>query len=332
MENQPAQQPSGSANGRIAAVVIGRNEGERLHSCLQSLRHHANPVVYVDSGSADGSVTMARTLGVEVVELDISRPFTAARARNAGYARVRESDPDGQFVQFIDGDCDLDKDWFSKAQATLDTEPDLAIVCGRRREKYPEASLWNHLVDIEWNSPVGEAKACGGDAFIRRAALDAVNGYREDLIAGEEPEMCFRMRAMGWRIRRIEAEMTRHDADMMHISQWWQRCRRAGYTYAEGAAIHGKSSERYRISELRRTLIWGVGLPFLAIITGIGSAPLGLLLLLIYPLQIIRLRINGIGWSRSIFLVFGKFAEVQGVLDHWGSRLSGRRRALIEYK
>lgn len=331
-DTQPSVQAPGAGNGRIAAVAIGRNEGERLRSCLQSLLQRADPVVYVDSGSTDGSVTMARALGVEVVELDISRPFTAARARNAGYARARDIDPDGQFVQFVDGDCDLDPDWFSKAQATLDAGPGVAVVCGRRREKFPDASLWNHLVDIEWNSPIGEAKACGGDALMRRDALDAVNGYREDFIAGEEPEMCFRMRALGWRILRIDAEMTRHDAAMMRVSQWWQRCRRAGYTWAEGVATHGNSPEGYRKGELRRTLIWGAGFPLMAVIAGVVLPLSGLLVLLVYPLQIIRLRMNGMGWAQSTFLVLGKFAELQGVLDYWISCLSGHRRALIEYK
>lgn len=316
----------------IAVVVIGRNEGDRLLRCLASLSGGADPVVYVDSGSTDGSIAAARAAGVEVVALDMSRPFTAARARNTGYARVRALAPDGLHVQFIDGDCELDRDWFATARAALEAEPDLAVVCGRRREKFPEASLWNRMIDAEWNSPVGEARACGGDALMRRAALDAVSGYREDLIAGEEPEMCFRMRALGWRIRRIDAEMTRHDAAMTRLSQWWQRSRRAGHTYAEGVALHGRSPERYRVRELRRTLIWGLGLPLAALLGALVLSPWALLLLLAYPLQVARMVARGMDLPRAAFLVLGKFPELQGVLGYWMGRLSGRRRRLIEYK
>ena len=316
----------------IAAVAIGRNEGERLMRCLTALKGRAAPVVYVDSGSTDGSADAARAAGVDVVALDMSQPFTAARARNTGYARVRELAPEGTYVQFIDGDCELDAGWLPAARAALEAEPDLAVVCGRRREKFPGASLWNRMIDAEWDSPVGEAKACGGDALMRRAALDAVDGYREDLIAGEEPEMCFRMRARGWRIVRLDAEMTLHDADMTRLSQWWQRSRRAGHTYAEGAALHGRSPERYRMRELRRTLVWGLALP---LATGLGAlllTPWALLGLLAYPGQIARMVLRGMDVPRAAFLVLGKFPELQGVLGYWAGRLSGRRRRLIEYK
>lgn len=316
----------------IAVVAIGRNEGARLLSCLASLKGRAEPVVYVDSGSDDGSVAAARAAGALVVELDLSRPFTAARARNAGYAKLRDAAPDGAYVQFIDGDCELDPNWFDTATAALAADPDLAVVCGRRREKFPEATLWNRITDDEWNSPVGPARACGGDALMRRAAVNAVDGFREDLIAGEEPEMCFRMRARGWKILRIDAEMTLHDADMTRFSQWWQRSRRAGHTYAEGVALHGRSPERYKRTELRRTLLWGGVLPAVTVLGAGLISPLLLVLGLAYPLQVLRLRLRGRPWADAGLLVLGKFAELQGALGYWRGRLAGRRHTLIEYK
>src|SRR6476660_3526039 len=83
----------------VAVVAIGRNEGERLQRCLESVRPQCETIVYVDSGSDDGSVDLARGLGVEVVELDMSIPFTAARARNEGLRRLRELRPSLEYVQ-----------------------------------------------------------------------------------------------------------------------------------------------------------------------------------------------------------------------------------------
>ena len=120
----------------IAAVAIGRNEGARLTRCLASLARQVSPIVYVDSGSDDESVAAARAAGAEVVELDLSIPFTAARARNAGLARVADLVPEGAFVQVLDGDCELDPGWIDTARAVLEAEPDLAVVCGRRRERF----------------------------------------------------------------------------------------------------------------------------------------------------------------------------------------------------
>ena len=219
---------------RVGAVVIGRNEGESLGRCLGSLAG-LSPVVYVDSGSTDGSVVLAREQGAVVVELDLALPFTAARARNAGLSRLRELEPGLAYVQFIDGDCELVNGWLEAALAKLRSDPGLAVVCGRRRERRPEASRYNRLCDIEWNTPIGEANACGGDALMRAEALQAVGGFAAGLIAGEEPDLCYRLRRRGHRIWRIDADMTLHDANITSLGQWWRRTLRSGHAYAAGS-------------------------------------------------------------------------------------------------
>ena len=171
-----------------------------------------------------------------MVELDLSRPFTAARARNAGFARLEEIDADIRFVQFIDGDCELVDGWLAKAGRVLEERPEVAVVCGRRRERFPERSIYNRLADIEWNSPLGEVKYCGGDAMVRVEAFRQVGGFNPDLIAGEEPELCVRLRQNGGVILRIDAEMTLHDMAMTRFGQWWKRrpgC--SGFAYRRGS-------------------------------------------------------------------------------------------------
>jgi GT2 family glycosyltransferase len=319
-----------SAAARIAAVAIGRNEGARLVRCLASLSG-AGRVVYVDSGSTDGSQDAARAAGAEVVALDTALPFTAARARNAGLARALAAEPRPDYVQFVDGDCELRQGWLDTAFAFLDTHPRAAVACGRRRERFPEASVYNRLIDAEWATPPGRAKSCGGDALMRAAALDQVGGYRDDLIAGEEPELCVRLREAGWEIWRLDAEMTWHDAALTRFSQWWKRARRAGHAFAEGAALHGAPPERHRVAETRRALAWGVALP-LATLAGLLVTPWALLLLAAWPAQVLRLRLRTGEWTRALFLTLGRLPEAQGVLGYALDRLRGRRRGLIEYK
>src|SRR5690606_29957800 len=154
---------------------------------------------YVDSGSADGSPELARKLGADVVELDMSIPFTAARARNAGLRRLREIAPHLDYVQFLDADCTLDAGWPGLALIFLSAHPHVAVVGGRRRDRHPESSVYNWLCDREWDQSAGETLACGGDAMMRIWPLQALGGFRDELIAGEEPELCVRMRASGWR-------------------------------------------------------------------------------------------------------------------------------------
>ena len=166
---------------RVGAVAIGRNEGRRLEACLRSLASRVRQLVYVDSGSTDGSPERARALGAQVVELDMSIPFTAARARNAGWTALAS---DLEYVMFVDGDCEVVDGFIDEAARTLDARQDVAVVCGRRRERHPERSIYNLVCDIEWDTPVGEAEACGGDALMRLQAVRAVDGYDPELIHG----------------------------------------------------------------------------------------------------------------------------------------------------
>ena len=309
----------------VDAVVIGRNEGARLVACLASLQGRVRRLVYVDSGSNDGSVELATAAGAEVVALDMALPFTAARARNAGLEHLASDPPD--FVQMVDGDCEVQPGWIDAALTAFAAHPAAVVVCGRRRERFPQASVYNALADREWDTPIGLARACGGDALMRYNAVQAVGGYDAGLIAGEEPELCLRLRASGSEVWRIDAEMTLHDAALTRFGQWWRRSVRAGHAFAEGAAQHGFD---HWGAETRRALIWGAGLPLVVLIAGLWH-PAGWFLALAYPAQVARLARRG-GWAWGLFSVIGKFAEARGSLGYYASRLRGQRRGLIEYK
>jgi GT2 family glycosyltransferase len=321
----------------VGVVAIGRNEGERLKKCLESILRSTNLVVYVDSGSTDDSVALARGMGAEIVELDLKIPFTAARARNQGFKRLIEISPTVTYVQFVDGDCDLSPKWLSTGTEYLQQSEDIAVVSGRLRERFPNFSVYNRLCDMEWDAPVGEAKYCGGNAMMRVAALDAIGGFRDDLIAGEEPELCVRFRAAGWRIWRHSAEMAWHDAAMTKFGQWWRRTQRAGYAYAQGRFLHGKSTEQFRVRESRRIWVWGFLLPMVICGLALAWQVEAIALILIYPAQIARLAILGTrgrreNWLRACFLVIGKFPEMLGQVRFLLHRLIGRQSRLIEYK
>ncbi|MDO5631427.1 MAG: glycosyltransferase [Paracoccus sp. (in: a-proteobacteria)] len=313
----------------VGAVIIGRNEGERLVRALAAARRDLSPIVYVDSGSTDDSVQAALAAGAVVVELDMSQPFTAARARNAGFAAFGDNPPD--FVQFIDGDCEMVPGWTDTALTFLAAHPKAAIAAGRVRERHPEASVYNRLCDAEWDTPIGESDAVGGIFMARSAAFAGVGGFDAKLIAGEEPELCRRLRGAGWTVWRLDAEMTLHDAAMTRFGQWWRRARRGGHAAAEGAALPGPVPDVIAQGQVRRALIWGFGIPLAVLLAGLIVSPWALLLLLIYPVQIVRLaRRRGFEWA--LFNTLGKFPEALGALQyHWG-RFTRRRQTLIEYK
>ena len=326
----------------VGIVIIGRNEGLRLVRCLQSIGF-GYPIVYVDSGSSDGSVAAALAQGARVVALDMANPFTAARARNAGLALLP---PHCELVQFIDGDCILQPGWLDAAVAALTQNKALAAAFGRRREIAPESSVYNWLCDREWAVPPGPARYFGGDVMLRRTALEQVGGYPAEMIAGEEPDLSIRLRARGWQLICLAHDMTLHDADMTRIGQWWRRSMRAGHAYAELAVRHSGPSSDYR-RRLAGVLWWGAGVPSLAIfallLAFVISDPVlaiaggGLLLLPLLQLARLALREmprNGArnGALLALFLMLAKPAQTMGFARYWIARLAGRRARIIEYK
>jgi len=319
-------------------VVIGRNEGERLINCLQSFKPFCLPIVYVDSGSNDNSVSAAKALNAEVVNLDLSKPFTAARARNEGFSRLMQIAPSIKFVQFIDGDCEVVSTWLQAALKTFDGNNELAVVCGRRKERYPNKTFYNFMCDLEWNTPIGSAKACGGDALMLVEAFQAVNGFNNTLIAGEEPELCLRLRAKGWKIERIDEEMTLHDAGMVRFSQWWKRTVRAGHAFAEGAYMHGAGHEQHWVKETKRAWVWAFILPLSIILVMTYDFHFGVLCLMVYPLQILRLALSNfrhgelVAFKLAGLSILGKFAELQGQFSFHFNRIFKHKSQLIEYK
>ena len=317
-------------------MIIGRNEGLRLQRCLDSLPDGLAKVVYVDSASIDDSVAQARRRGAEVVELDLSTPFTAARARNAGLRRLRSQRPELRYVQLMDGDCTLARGWLEPALAALEGDPQLAIVCGRRRERNREASIYNRLCDLEWDTPVGEVESCGGDALARLMALTQVGDYDDRLIAGEEPELCARLRKRGWLIRRLPLEMTGHDAAMTRFAQWWKRTVRSGHAYAEVSAMHPPLWRR----DLRSIVAWGLVLPALSLLGAPLTGGLSLALLLAYVLQWLRIqrrqrKRGGEAADAALYAascVLGKLPEAIGLLRFIWNRRQGVAAKIIEYK
>jgi glycosyltransferase involved in cell wall biosynthesis len=322
-------------DGRIGFAVIGRNEGDRLQLCLRRLLAASTQVVYVDSGSTDGSVELARTLGAIAISLDDSTPHSAARGRNTGFDEIRRRFPKVEYVQFIDGDCVLEPGWIEAGATFLDGNARAAVACGRRREEHPGQSLYNRLIDEEWDTPIGRTDHSGGDALVRVSAFEQVGGFRAELKAGEEPEMTTRMRAAGWEIWRLDAPMTIHDARILRFSQWWTRSVRGGFGYAEVWSTTAELPERVFGAQLRSAIAWAVVLPLLVIAAAAIFREPWLIFLIpaAYAAQILRialrtgLSLHALQSAGMIFLA--KFPEATGALKYFLGRKSDR---LADYK
>lgn len=314
-------------------VAIGRNEGDRLMRCLQSLRGTTCPVIYVDSASDDGSPAAASIMGAVVVQLDPSHPLTAARARVAGVETLLTHYPAIKNVMFLDGDCELEKEFLEYAERFLSENGEFGVVCGRRRERFPRASVYNCIIDREWDTTIGEAEACGGDALFRLVAYHEAGGFDPEMIAGEEPELCARLRSRGWKVMRLDVSMTVHDAAMYRFSQWWRRAIRSGMGYAQAwnktrSQREGRLYER----ELARAIGWAGVLPSIAIILAIASTPW---MLLMWPalvlLQYLRLARRDGAFS-GFLSIAGKYAEFIGILRYMLRSQKQSQQTPVTYK
>ncbi|NDU99474.1 glycosyltransferase [Pseudoroseicyclus tamaricis] len=317
----------------LAVIAIGRDEGERLRACLEAALAEAERVIYVDSGSSDGSVALARRLGAEVVELDKTQPFTAARARNAGLAALAEAPP--ELVQFVDGDCALEPGWLSKGRTALEADPTLGMVTGWRRERRPERNIYHRMAEAEWQRPPGPTTSNHGDMLVRHRDLAALDGFDGSFIASEDDEFCLRLAEEGRGLLRLPAVMTWHDIDMTRIGQWWRRMLRAGHGLGQIAAKHRGANARERA----RAWGWGFTLP-LVTLAGLAFTPWALLLLLAWPATWAKTALGlrrrglapGVAARMAGFYTLAKVPTLIGLLTYHRRRLTGRAMGLIEYK
>lgn len=330
-----------TSNHRLGVVIIGRNEGPRLVRSLESLRPQCEAMVYVDSGSTDDSVQEATARGLLVVSLDMSKTFTPSRARNAGFAALMAEWADVTAVQFVDGDCEILPGWMDAAAAALDEDPERIAICGWGRELHPERSVYNRICQVEWRmGSAGEVSAFGGLVMIRADAFAAVDGFDENVIAAEDDELAFRLRAKGGIVWKLDRDCFGHDANILRFGQWWKRAQRGGYAYAQVSSMHGASSERKFVDDLQRTKRWGVIAPAIALIGAPFTRGLSLGLFARYPISMARAAqtahrrdnswSDSVAWGVSCGLAV--FPQAIGAQRFNRQHRRGGTHQLIEYK
>jgi len=320
----------------VGAVIIGRNEGQRLVECIRSVRANIAAVVYVDSGSTDGSVTRAEAAGARCVSLDAG-PFTAARGRQTGFELIERELPETEFVLFIDGDCTLDPAFLAAAMDHMKSHSRTGAVAGRRREV--GSSLWSRVIDIEWDGPPGPVAHVGGDSLMRAAAIREAGGWPIDVIAGEEPDLCLRMKDRGWESQRIPVEMTLHDIRMTRFGQYWKRSVRAGHAYAEVAWRRRAGEHADRARAVASIVLYSAVIPAFIIVAAILYWPVAVLFSLLYVRLVVSVtlrtkrsgRPGTLAFAYALLTAAGKFAGLIGVLRYALGLLTGKRSRIIEY-
>jgi hypothetical protein len=231
-------------------VVIGRNEGERLRAACSRAPARAEACVYVDSG-LDRRLRRAGARGwaPRSCKLDMSRRSRRRARATPAFHGCWQLAPGVELVQFVDGDCELLARLDAGAEF-LQQHPDVVAVAAGDAGALPGRVGLQPAVRHRMEHAGRARRGVRRRRAVPGRALRAVGGYRDDLIAGEEPELCVRLRAAGGRVWRLDADMTlarrRDDA----WSQWWRRNVRSGHAFAEGARCTAR--RRSAISPARR--------------------------------------------------------------------------------
>lgn len=326
----------------VGIVVIGRNEGERLRTSLSSVNQFGYPVVYVDSGSTDDSVNVAKTMVTLVHELDRSSPFSAARARNEGFDVITKAFPSLKYVQFVDGDCVVAPGWFDAGIEALSAEDSPSLVLGHRKELKPDFTVYNRLAAIEWDSPVGELTNFGcliGSFLVKVPVFREMNGFKTNVIAGEDSELGVRMCLAGHTMEKIDHHMETHDANILKFSQWWNRAVRAGHAIGQRAHINGNTAVKDCVKERKSTIVWGIAMPLVAIIMLFIMPLISLGILSLYGLMFYKvyryMKKQGMTHDDAMIyttsIVVGKVANGVGFLKFQMNAMK-KHYVLIEYK
>jgi cellulose synthase/poly-beta-1,6-N-acetylglucosamine synthase-like glycosyltransferase len=278
----------------IDCVVIGVNAAATLERCLLSIKNSNYPqdhvhIMYVDGGSSDKSIDIARSVAeVEVIALTPEYP-TPGLGRNSGWKSGK-----APFVQFLDSDTILDPDWLANGVQVF--EDNVAAVMGYRTEMHPEQSVFNWIGSLEWNGRPGEAESFGGDVLIRRQVLAETYGYNEELVGGEDPELSRRVRLSGWRVLQLDMNMTAHDLAMTKISQYWKRTYRSGYAFAAVIDRFAADPSPFWNKEFRRIKVRGGGFVGLSVLSAVSC--------IVLPLKLWAVSVSSGLFLVALFLLF----------------------------
>ncbi len=165
-------------------------------------------VLVMDSGSTDGTVSLATSAGFAV------RSIPKADFNHGGTRQLAvELLPDAEIIVFMTQDAILaDNHALSRLIAAFD-DPQVGVAYGRQLPR-PQAGLIesharlfnypdkSHAATLADRDRMGIKAAFSSNSFAayRRSALQAVGGFPRDIILGEDTFVAARMLLAGWKV------------------------------------------------------------------------------------------------------------------------------------
>lgn len=241
----------------VSVVVIGRNEEKHLEACFRSIFDMDYPldkleIIYVDTGSRDQSVNIAKKFNVKIAEEQSNFP-SAGLARNRGIEEARY-----EIIHFVDGDMTADRDYL-KSAITMLNKDNIACVIGDVSEQNTDTSFIANVLHYPWRKrKKGFVDAPGAGGTFLRSALREVGGYNPFILKGQETELGFRLRQKGYQIYKVETRMGTHDYAIHDIRSLVKHSYTMGKSYGKILTLPPQQSYSDFIVHARNLLIQGV--------------------------------------------------------------------------
>jgi len=227
----------------ISAVVCTRNGAATLRECLVALGRQSHPrheVLVIDDGSTDATPEIAQEF--PFVKYHRQDHAGLSAARNLG-ARLAQSG----ILAFTDDDCASDEDWLLHVATAFEDEtcaaaggPNLPPSPRTRAEAVVAAAPGAPAHVLAGDREAEHLPGC--NLAIRKSALEAVGGFREEFTAaGDDVDLCWRLQAAGWKLLFIPSAVVWHHRRAT-VGAYLRQQR--GYGFAEAQLI-GRWPERF---------------------------------------------------------------------------------------
>lgn len=219
----------------LAIIVVTYNEARHVARLLRSIKALERPApiqietILVDGGSQDGTATAARAAGFDLVE---ERPgANIPVCRNAGAALAK-----GDWLAYVDGDCELAPDWLTQALPFLRHFEQVMLGWPARPPDpmNPMQAAWN----FHWlNKNPRLEQVCGQDVvrhegfrlattrnmILTRAVFDAIGGFNEELSTGEDTDFAFRAYMADIPVLGIPSLRVQHHGEPRSLAQFYRQ-------------------------------------------------------------------------------------------------------------
>ena len=264
---------------KLSVVIIGKNEeqfiAKAIASVLEATKTLAAEVIYVDSASTDRSIEEAQKFPIRILQLKPDWHLSVAAGRYTGSLNST-----GEYIFFLDGDAEADKDWLVKAVEFMDNSPEYGACAGVLDEVYMTddgevVGGQDNMFGQDLDADVSDMKALGGLALYRTAAFDKVGLVNPYLPTGEDDELCMRIRNAGYKVARIKGRMAvKYTEKRESLHEVFRRCRTKMYDYGaviRYSALYGGGTQYtlemipYVASFVVATIIAAVAIPFMIV-------------------------------------------------------------------